>query len=598
MPLFLAFHDRVVAVEAPPSIAVDLAAFFRLCRAAPTATPYATAIIAEDATAGRYRVEFPPLPPTANLTRGEVIARLATCIREHLWFDGPGVALRAGAVSWGEKAALILSREGEGRSSLIAWLIENGFAYLADSVVLVTDDANRIVGFPEPPALRRSRITHVGELPTLRAAPSVRGDSRVLVQPDPSWRVGDTAGECGLILDARFEASAGLAIEPLSGDDLAFRLLEQTQRVVIPGDPGHRPVARLAAAAPAFRLTYGSFAPLDGVLDFLMRLVLEGSCPLDEVQGFVRGLAQLSHAGAKASAPKSFPVPPRSDRKLSPRLTIGMATYDDFDGVYFTIQSMRLYHPEVLADVEFVVVDNHPDGPCSNALKDLERSIANYRYIPMQDAVGTAQSRNRVFEEASGEYVLCVDCHVMIAPGALKRLLDYFAANPDTRDLLQGPLLYDDLRTVSGRFDMKWSRGFHGVLLKVLDGIDPDAPPFEIEAHGLGLFACRRAAWPGFHPGFRGFGAEEGYIHAKFRRLGGQVLNLPFLRWLHPFPRPMGVPYPNNWIDRVHNYLLSFREQELPIEEMQQHFRDVVGAEHADELFEIVGRDLDNAARR
>jgi len=28
-----------------------------------------------------------------------------------------------------------------------------------------------------------------------------------------------------------------------------------------------------------------------------------------------------------------------------------MATYDDFDGVYFTIQAIRLFHPEVAGDI-------------------------------------------------------------------------------------------------------------------------------------------------------------------------------------------------------------------------------------------------------
>jgi hypothetical protein len=37
-------------------------------------------------------------------------------------------------------------------------------------------------------------------------------------------------------------------------------------------------------------------------------------------------------------------------------LTIGMATYNDFDGVYFTIQALRLYQD--LADTELLVVDN------------------------------------------------------------------------------------------------------------------------------------------------------------------------------------------------------------------------------------------------
>ena len=50
---------------------------------------------------------------------------------------------------------------------------------------------------------------------------------------------------------------------------------------------------------------------------------------------------------------------------------------------------------------------------------------------------------------------------------------------------------------------------------------DPDAPPFEIPMQGMGLFACRRAAWPGFNQAFRGFGGEEWYIHEKFRRADG-----------------------------------------------------------------------------
>ena len=59
---------------------------------------------------------------------------------------------------------------------------------------------------------------------------------------------------------------------------------------------------------------------------------------------------------------------------------------------------------------------------------------------------------------------------------------------------------------------------------------DPDAEPFDIPMQGMGLFACRRAAWPGFNPGFRGFGGEEGYIHEKFRQAGGRTLCLPFMK--------------------------------------------------------------------
>ena len=57
------------------------------------------------------------------------------------------------------------------------------------------------------------------------------------------------------------------------------------------------------------------------------------------------------------------------------KLTIGMATYDDFDGVYFTVQAILLYHPEVADDVEVLVIDNNPEGSCGPPLRKLARQI-------------------------------------------------------------------------------------------------------------------------------------------------------------------------------------------------------------------------------
>jgi hypothetical protein len=59
----------------------------------------------------------------------------------------------------------------------------------------------------------------------------------------------------------------------------------------------------------------------------------------------------------------------------------------------------------------------------------------------------------------------------------------------------------------------------------------------------MGVFSCRKGAWPGFNPMFRGFGGEEGYIHEKFRQAGGRCLCLPWLRWTHRFGRPAGIGY-------------------------------------------------------
>ena len=44
-------------------------------------------------------------------------------------------------------------------------------------------------------------------------------------------------------------------------------------------------------------------------------------------------------------------------------LTIGMCTYDDFHGVWFSIQALKLYHDICKTnEVEIIVVDNNPES--------------------------------------------------------------------------------------------------------------------------------------------------------------------------------------------------------------------------------------------
>src|SRR5215213_2333172 len=71
-------------------------------------------------------------------------------------------------------------------------------------------------------------------------------------------------------------------------------------------------------------------------------------------------------------------------------LTIGMATYDDFDGVYLTIQGLQLFHD--LADTEIVVIDNF-------GCETTRRFVANVhaRYILFTESSGTCPPRDLLF---------------------------------------------------------------------------------------------------------------------------------------------------------------------------------------------------------
>ena len=262
-------------------------------------------------------------------------------------------------------------------------------------------------------------------------------------------------------------------------------------------------------------------------------------------------------------------------------LTIGMPTYKDFDGCYFTIQALRLYQD--VQDCEILVIDTEEKG-CSELKKVCNLTDTKYFHEPSA-AHTPSEAKNFVFERATKDYVLCLDSHILLAPNVIRNLKDYIAIKGLEKDLLQGPLLYDDMKNMATHFTPVWSGHMYGVW-----GLDPlvhRGEPFDITMQGMGLFCMKKASWPSFNRKFKGFGGEEGYMQEKVRQRGGRTLCLPFLKWVHRFGRPNGVPYKLSLIDRVVNYLIGWNELGLDVGEIIEHFSKQI---HSHELLEALKR--------
>jgi len=248
-------------------------------------------------------------------------------------------------------------------------------------------------------------------------------------------------------------------------------------------------------------------------------------------------------------------------------------------------------HPEAMEHVEILVIDNNPSGKYGKFCRKLMKSVPNGRYIPF-DKWKSPVVKGKVFENAQTPFVMCMDSHVMLPLGTVQRLLDFYAANPDTMDLYQGPVVYNDLTTVSTHMKPEWRGQMFGTWRTNDDGKNVDNPKFEIPMQGMGLFSCRKDAWLGFNPHFRGFGGEEGYIHEKFRQAGRTTWCLPFLRWIHRFDRPGGVPYTLTAEDKVRNYFHGWIELGLPVEDVINHFCEWRPRPHWERLLEKVRQEL------
>lgn len=240
--------------------------------------------------------------------------------------------------------------------------------------------------------------------------------------------------------------------------------------------------------------------------------------------------------------------------------SICLPSYNNFTEVFFTVQSLRMHHD--LKDTEIIIVDNFGDKVLEKWVKNNGKNVVKYeRHTDVQ--CGSA-AKNRAIEIAKGEFVLCMDSHILVKRGALDVELE-------GDNFYQGPLMYSSCVKYSMAWEPRWRAHMWGVWSQAVTELPKE--PIEIWAMGAGFFACRRSSWLGFNPGFRGFGGESGYIQEKYRKAGRKVYSHPKMVWMHLFHNEgTKIPYPLHLKDRIKNYLLGFRELGLDTAPIYKEF--------------------------
>lgn len=241
-------------------------------------------------------------------------------------------------------------------------------------------------------------------------------------------------------------------------------------------------------------------------------------------------------------------------------LTIGMGTWNDYAGVFMTVESLRRWNGFT---GPIVVVDSY--GCESTRLYCAEAGVSYHRRLDLR---GTSRPRDEVFKLAATEYVMCVDCHVMMF--GLDRLLSYLP--------LMGSDLYFGALSADGKLYTHWMPEWVNLQYGVYASY-PTLEPVRIPMMGLGAFACRRDAWLGFHPLFQGFGVEEWYIAGLYRSRGRNLVSLPFWSYVHRFTLSGGSSYHSSGQQMYKNYLIGQHSLGRPTEPIRERFRSVLGDE-------------------
>ena len=319
----------------------------------------------------------------------------------------------------------------------------------------------------------------------------------------------------------------------------------------------------------------------------------------------------------------------------TPTLAVVMAHYDDFNGAYFSIQHLRI---AATPATEFVILDNSAAAKpvVHDALRDFCSQVGA-KLVAAPHLDGTSQTRNAAIAAARADIVICMDCHVLLRPGAEAAVIKYFSDPANQKNILSGPMLMDHLdpKYAPTHFNPQWNDQMwgrwgtiwaspEGDLLTVVENTDtgearvmgfngsltlPPAPEkwrikgmqyarhedrmqafgcrtwmeiaapedtVEIPGMGLGCFAVWRENWLGFHPAASGFGGEELAIHEAYRQNGGKAVCMSAFQWGHRFFRGTNsaAPYPMSLWKKVRNNVLWY--QQLGLDLMPVHNEFVV----------------------
>ncbi len=581
--LFIGVAELSIKVITSGLAARIIKDFFSLCLTEPREDSLECEI--PEVAKGIFDIQFDGTEIHRSLVLGNFIPAFVEFLADLYRSYGQHLLFNAAAVSSNNSSVLILGDCGTGKSSLVTFFIEKGFFYIADKYTILAKD--EIGGLSGPISFSSSMLPNLSKFPKFCEAVSLEADDQIQIQPEIRWAASESFLQCGIIIIPNFCADAELSMKILTKTEKKIRLQNSIDSIYHGRDHG-ADLFHFTNNIPALQLNYGCFEQLEGLVDSLVRMSIEPRSDNQTILRLLGGLANYRETPHR----KDFPSPSATRRTRKRKFTIGMATHDDYDGVYFSLQAIRMFHSQILDEVEFIVIDNNPHGQAAQALKKLESSIDNYAYIPYSLATGTAAAKQQIFEHAESDFVVCMDSHVFFVPGSLVRLFEYWESDPANYNLLQGPLLKDNLIDVATHMDPGWRLGIYGRWGFDERGRDPDSPPFEIGMQGLGVFACRRDAWPDFNPLFRGFGGEEGYIHQKFRMQSRATLCLPFLRWVHRFDRPLGRSYTVQWECLMRNYLIGYDELGLSATDMLRHMSEILGTEAVELILNAFRREF------
>ncbi len=187
-----------------------------------------------------------------------------------------GLLFHAGGLVWQGKGIILPGRMGAGKTTLTTWLVAQGLDYLTDELVFVPRGADTIQTLTRPLNVKKpswAALQMAIPVDLTANAARVWSTSRShLIPPGLLRPVQLSEPPLGLIVFPHYLPDGEFSLHPLSKAQAGLALMECLINARNLPDHGLSEIARLAQAAPAYKLTYAHFDQIREPIEALLQI--------------------------------------------------------------------------------------------------------------------------------------------------------------------------------------------------------------------------------------------------------------------------------------------------------------------------------------
>jgi len=177
-----------------------------------------------------------------------------------------GLLFHAGGLCRQEKGLLLPGTMGAGKTTLVAWLLNQGFDYLTDELVFVPQGTGTIQPFPRPLNLKRpTRPVFADQLDFENLDNQILSTATTDLLPPALFNPNTTLSEppLTLIVFPHYQANGEFELRQLSKAQVGLELMQCLINARNLPDHGFPEITRLARWVPAYKMIYASFSQVE-----------------------------------------------------------------------------------------------------------------------------------------------------------------------------------------------------------------------------------------------------------------------------------------------------------------------------------------------